>query len=232
MSYFAMLTHDLKSPTRAQINALNLLMKGYFGKLTPKQYEVIKLTCTSSKYMSDIVSSILAGYKCTSCPMTMNKSEFDIISLVNDVMQRYKFMAAEKNLKIIFNHRDDSYVVSGDKLQIERVIANLISNSIIYSLSGTEIIINMSSSDMIFDLSVSNHSYPIGDDEMKNIFNRFTKTKTSAMNTKSTGLGLYTAKKIIDNHNGEIYAKSSPDGNCVFGFILHAKGEPVRLLRR
>ena len=52
-NFIEMLTHDLKTPIRAQIQALNLLLKDYFGPLNPKQREIIKEIMASNKYMQN-----------------------------------------------------------------------------------------------------------------------------------------------------------------------------------
>ena len=70
------------------------------------------------------------------------------------------------------------------------------------------------------EFSVKNQSEQIPEKELANMFKRFKETKLSYFNKASTGLGLYLSKKIIDMHKGEIFAKSFPDGECIFGFKL------------
>ena len=220
MSYVAGLTHDLKNPANAQINMLNLLLKGQFGQLTPKQYEMLKLTCSSAKYMSNLVSTALAGYKYTSETMLLNKTDFDIIKLINSALKNNEYLINEKDLKIIM-HAPASLIISGDKLQIERVIMNLIQNAITYSFNRSDIIIRATGTGNYITFSISNKSNYIKPHELKNIFNKFAKTINSKYNKTSTGLGLYTAKRIIQTHGGQIYAESVPEGICTFGFRLN-----------
>lgn len=221
-AYVASVTHDLKSPVYAQINMLNLLLKGNFGQLTPQQYEMIELTKDSSKYMTGLVGNILTDYQCDCNSIHLSKSQFDLIKLVNNICSENQFNAEGKNQKIIFNHNSKNIIVFADKLQISRVITNLISNAITYGFNNTNIYVNLYQKENNLNFSVSNSSNPISQKELKNIFNKFSKTNNSKINKLSTGLGLHISKQIIKMHGGNIYAKSTPDGICSFGFILKA----------
>ncbi len=230
-SFIASLTHDLKSPASAQINMLNLLLKGNFGKLNPQQYEMIKLTCSSSKYMSNLVGNVLANYECDTNSILLNKKYFDIIKLVHEILMQNQYLISDKNLKIFFTPIVNSCLVYADELQIERVINNLLSNAITYSLKNTNILINITQETKFVEFSISNKSNPISEKELKNIFQRFSKTNNSKYNRYSTGLGLYSSKRIIDMHQGTIYAKSTPDGICTFGFRLKIVPKPVEIVK-
>ncbi len=231
-SFLANITHDLKSPARAQINMLNMLLNGQFGELNPQQYEMIKLTCGSSKYMSNLVSNILTGYRCDSHCLSLAKSEFDIISMINLICLENSCLASEKNQKIVFHHEDISCFVFCDKLQIERVILNLISNAMTYGFENSQIDVRLNRYEDYFEFSVMNLGNPISEKKLKQLFSKFSRLENSQFNKYSTGLGLYISKRIIDLHKGKIYAKSFPDGRCVFGFKLNFKQSANVLLEK
>jgi len=228
-SFLASLTHDIKSPTRAQINMLNLLLKGYFGKLNPQQYEMIKLTCNSSQYVSNLAGTILAGYKYENSAILLNKKYFDITKLINDVIKENECLISDKNLNVVFPSWNMQCQIFADELQIRRVIVNLLSNAINYSINGTNIIIRLDYSKEYTKFSMSNKCKPISNNEIKNIFNKFSKTKISEQNKYSTGLGLFTAKKIINMHKGSISAECTPNGIFTISFRLninYSKNKP------
>ena len=219
-TFLATLTHDLKSPARAQINMLNLLLKGNFGKLNPQQYEMIRMTCSSSKYMSNLVGTILTNYKYELKSFTLNKKYFDIVKLINDIIDQNKYLISDNHLIITFIPKEAEYIIFADELQIERVIFNLLSNAITYATKGTEILIRISQNSKFTEFSITNHCIPVSPKELKHIFSKFSATKNSIINKNTIGLGLYTAKKIIDKHNGMIYAKNTPENTITFGFKL------------
>jgi len=224
-SFLAAISHDLKSPAYAQINMLNLLLKGNFGKLNPEQYEMIKLTCTSSKYMSQLVGNILTNYEYDAKVLKLQKSEFDLTLLIRKICDENKYLANEKGQNIIFNSTIEHCLIYGDELQIERVILNLISNAIKYGFHNTPIIITLEHSNNKIHFRIINQSNPIPPKDMRTIFNKFSKNKNS--NIDSSGLGLYIARKIIEMHHGEIYAHSNTEGQCIFEFILNANSDKL-----
>lgn len=232
MSYVATLTHDLKSPATAQINMLNLLLNGHFGTLNPKQYEMLKMTCSSAKYMSNLVGSVLTFYKYSSNSIILSKSDFDLVSLINSVIKQNELLLSDKNMKVRFNCVNPVCMVNGDKLQIERVLVNLFTNAVTYGFENTDIIINLKYIGGIVNFSISNKSHFIPQKELKTVFNMFSKTVNSRQNSASIGLGLYASKQIIAKHGWDIYANSTPDGICTFGFRLSKENNNARLLNK
>lgn len=221
-SLVAAVTHDLKNPTRAQINMLTLLLKGQFGSLNPEQQEMIRLARGSSKYMSNLVGTILTDYQADERVLRLNKTKFDLKNVVEEICDVNRYLAKDKGQKFIINCRTNVGCVYADKLQIERVISNLVSNAIRYGNRNSKIIITIKRLDNTIKFSIANKSNPIPKNELKYIFNKFAKTKTSHFLSDSTGLGLYVAKYVINLHHGKMYAKSLPDGTCIFGFRLNA----------
>ena len=219
-SFLAAITHDLKSPAYAQINMLNLLLKGNFGELNPKQYEMIKLTCTSSKYMSQLVGNILTNYEYDAKVLKLKKTIFDLVLLITKICNQNKYLANEKGQNIIFNTTLKQCALYADELQIERAISNLLSNAIKYGFKNTPIEITLSKNYDKIHFGITNQSNQIPPQNLKNIFNKFTKSRKA--NIDSTGLGLYITKKIIEMHHGQIYAHSNTNGQCLFEFVLSA----------
>lgn len=222
-SYLATVTHDLKTPTRAQINILNLLLQGQFGQLNQEQKEMLELTCGSSKYMSNLIATILTKYKFDNSKLMLNLKMFNIYELINSLCLDNKYLFSEKNQKIIFNCSDKNIYIYGDKIQIERVLINLLSNAAIYGIKNSTVEINLERSKNEVYLTVRNKTNLINANELKNIFTEFGTAKNSKNNPVSTGLGLYISKQIIQIHKGKIFAKCSKDGICTFGFILPIK---------
>lgn len=219
-SFVATLTHDLKTPTNAQLSTLNMLLQGMFGKLNDEQSQMLTLTKDSCQYMSDLIATILDAYSCDYGNIELKVEEFDIIELIYEICKTVKVMAAANNHSIEFRSRYSECFISADKLQIKRVIMNFLSNALTYSYSNCPIHIVLEKQNEDINLYVENKSEQIPENELKTIFDKFKKTKFSHFNKTSTGLGLYLAKQVIKMHNGEIYAKSFENGTCIFGFKI------------
>lgn len=225
-SFIATLAHDLKSPTSAQINMLNLLSNGEFGILNPQQQEMITLTKNSCKYLSDLVATILDTYRFDNGKISLKPKKTDLIEMIANICKGVEKLANDKHQNIIFSHNEDTCFVNADTLQLKRVIANILSNAIQYGYSQTNIYIDLKRENNTIECSIKNKSKPISAKELSRIFDRFNSTSMSHFNNASTGLGLYLTKQIIEMHNGKVFAKSDEDGTCIFGFTLNTDIEP------
>lgn len=219
-AYLATLIHDLKSPTFAQIRTLKLLLSGAFGTLSKEQNEIIKETLNSENYLAEIVSNILTAYRCENNELQLYFCTFDFIEQVNRVCTDLKPLSNEKSQKINISTNCNLIHISADKLQLTRVINNLISNAIRYGFKNSTINITIKNDNKNLEFSVENKSIPIPSEKLSTIFKKYSNNGMGHYNSASTGLGLYLSKQIIEMHEGKIFAKSTENGMCTFGFTL------------
>lgn len=219
-NFVATLTHDLKTPTRAQMTAVDVLIKGSLGQLTNAQQELLSQIKNSNVYMFNMITTILDAYKYESTRPELQYSTFDFAELVNETCKELTNLAETREQEIIFSAPIGDNNVIADNLQIKRVITNLISNAIIHGFEKTKVYVSVTVENNNISFVVKNSSYYIDDDKMKEIFLKYKSAKYAKSNKASTGLGLYLSKDIIKRHQGEIYAKSSPENNCEFGFYI------------
>ena len=202
------------------MNTLNMLLNGAFGKLNDEQTEMIQLSKCSCKYVSDLIATILDTYRYNKGNVKLNPETFDTYYLATKLKIGLGCMAKERNQTIEFSTPKNICEIYADRLQIKRVIFNLLSNAITYGYKNSTILINIKDEKNDIEFTITNQSEQIPEKELSTMFKRFKETKLSYFNKTSTGLGLYLSKKIIDMHNGEIFAKSYQDGKCIFGFKL------------
>lgn len=219
-TFIANLTHDLKTPTNAQIYALNLLLKNSSNNLTDEQKEILEQTKKSCIYMSEMISTILDTYICDKGVLHLKIEEFNLSELIESTSLELANLAMEKSKKLIVNIQTEHMMISADKLQIKRVIINLVSNAINYALRNSEIIITARAEEANVFIEVENEGKYISPDILKLIFNKFTTNHMGRSSKTGTGLGLYLSKKIVNAHNGNIYAESNQNGKCKFGFSI------------
>nr|QGT49622.1 hypothetical protein Melaina855_0090 [uncultured Candidatus Melainabacteria bacterium] len=227
-SFLATIVHDLKTPTNAQINTLNLLKNGTFGQLTTEQYHMVELTHDSCRYMSDLISIIMETYNCDYGNIHLQKTDFDISKLITELCESVKTLAIYNHQQIKFT-MNESCSIYADKLQIKRVLQNLLSNAITYGFKHSTIEINLQTNKNSIEIFVKNISKQIPQNELETIFDKFKKTKFASFNKTGTGLGLYLSKQIINLHNGKIYARSFADGTCIFGFKIPTSTSKIKI---
>lgn len=216
----ATLTHDLKTPTNAQMTAMKILLSESLGSLNDDQKEMLQQTLNSNIYMSNMISTILATYKAESREKKLKYSEFDFFELVNSTCKEISNLAMTKNQNLILKSEMKDTKVFADELQIKRAFMNLVSNAITYGYENTDIEIKIEDKDEVTMCNVTNKSRYIPAEKLKEMFEKFKTSAGAKFNKASTGLGLFLSKKIINAHNGEIHANSTEDEICTFGFSI------------
>lgn len=219
-TFIATLTHDLKTPTIAQIQALDLLLKETFGKLGEEQKEMVCQIKSSCKYMYDLIFTILDTYLYDNGLTKITPVRFDILEVLNETTRGLTNLLAERGQKIVVNTQLASSEIIADRVQIKRVMINLLANAITHGFKNSDIGIFITENENNIKVEVHNKSEYINKEQMKEIFEKYKHVKNSKSIKTSTGLGLYLSKQIIDAHNGKVYAHSDENKNCVFGFEI------------
>lgn len=215
---FAMIAHDLKNPIYASERALYLLYHEKFGELNNAQKDILKMSYSSVNFAKQLVNNILAAYKSSTQNVSLLISEFDLVDLINECKSEAGFLADEKQLKFIIN-MPSTLFISGDRLEIQRVVLNLLFNAINYSEQNSDIELTLSFDEAYVNFTVQNVGDYISPVELENIFEKNI-TLSKKYNKPGTGLGLYLSKKIIDAHDGIMIAKSFHNNINIFGFKL------------
>lgn len=221
-TFVATLTHDLKVPTIAQIKALELLEKGFYGEGAKEQKEVLGQILNSCRYMLNMISTLLSTYCYDEGVKKINYEEFDFVALVSECCNEITCLAKEKEQKLIIKNELSQTLICADKLEIKRVITNLISNAISYSFKNSPIEISIQDSETEFIFFVNSHSNLIPSDQLEKLFDKYV-SNSSKFRQTGIGLGLYLTKQIIAAHNGEAIAQSDEINGNTFGFKIPKK---------
>ena len=149
----------------------------------------------------------------------MRKTITDVKQLLQLPVERMKPQADRAGLSLIINCPPDLPMVNVDAEQIERVLMNLIHNSIKHTAPGGEIIVSAAITENQMMIKVSDNGEGISQQDLPRIFERFYKTD-QARASGGTGLGLAIAKHIIEAHAGKIDADSRPGEGATFTITL------------
>ncbi len=218
-TFVATLTHDLKTPIRAEMRALELLLKGSFGSLNQDQISILKDTLYSSKYMFKMIENLLATYKYEHGKITLKKEKADILNLIKNICAELKYLISDKNQELSLVFEDESIFLDIDIMEITRVMMNLLTNSINYTQEGGKIVVTIKKHPDNILLSFKDNGRGISACEMPYLFDKY-KSNAKKFRQVGTGLGLYLSKQIVELHNGVIWAESAEGEGSVFNVKL------------
>ncbi len=203
--FVAMLTHDLKSPINAEINALELLAKNQFGIVSNSQKEVLTSIINSAKYMKHITDQILSFYKCKNNYIVLQKEITILAEIIQESIASTIFMFEEKSQQIFFNNKIGDKKAEIDIIEIRRLLSNLLTNASKYSPENSETHIELSMNNFEFIINVKDNGYGIAEQNLENIFDEYI-SLAKKQKQVGFGLGLNICKKIVEAHNGGPFA--------------------------
>lgn len=218
-TFVASLGHDLKNPTLAQIRAVELLLKGNFGSVSNEQKEILEMLLDSCKYMNAMLSSLLATYRSEKGIVTLNYEEILLTHLTDECLGEMIYLAKDKGVNVKIESNCSIPSIYADKVQIKRVIMNLLSNGIKYAYKNSTIKIRLFNESNYTCFSIENKSPFIPPEKRDAIFAQYV-SFAEAHKELGIGLGLYTSKKIVDAHGGSICVTSFEDERNIFSFKI------------
>lgn len=213
--FVATLTHDLKVPIIAGGNMIDLFLSGKFGEISEKQEFALKNMQTSNEELLDLVQILLDTYKISDKGIDLYKEKISLNSFTENVVNEMIPISEASDIKIRYNPSDKDIILSGDKIQLQRVIKNLLSNAINHSHSQKDIEVNISSEGNFALISVVDFGQGIPKNEIKMIFNKYY-SAAKKLRKVGTGLGLYLAQQITQAHGGEIVVTSEENVRTEF----------------
>ena len=217
--YFAKIIHDLKTPANAQARALESLLETCSKKINQEEKDLIELTLNSCNYMQNLIEVFCSVYKLNYEKIELNYEKFDIIKLINDTIKELRVLLKYHELNLAIKSSHKAIIVNADKLQIKRVIENILSNEIEHAFKNSIIEIELIKNKSSFIFHAKNKSKYIEPKALKEIFEKF-KTNYTSTNRIASGLGLYLSKEIIKAHFGKMIAKSYSNDTNIFGFSI------------
>ena len=202
--FVSRLTHDLRTPLVAADRMLALFQQEVFGKLPLQMQEPISSMISSNKNLMEMVNTLLEVYRFEAGKKTVNLQQCDLKEIAKEIISELTPLAIEKNLTLQLDTDDQPSLIIGDRLDLRRVLNNLIGNAIKFTDVGS-VKVKISSQENKIIVAVTDTGYGISTEDQATIFDRFRQGKT---NRSGSGLGLYLSKIILEAHNGEIQFNS------------------------
>ena len=151
----------------------------------------------------------------------INLQKTNIVNLVKNIVEIAKSYTDEKGLKIIFESNLESKYLIIDKDKMEKLILNLLSNSIKFTDPGGKIRVSVNVINDETHISVEDSGVGIPNDKINVIFEDFEQVdRTLSRGAEGTGIGLSLVKKLADMHNGKINVKSKIGEGSKFELVL------------
>lgn len=210
------MAHDLRSPITRIRGAAEMAVA---GSVSEQEYElVVGNIVEECDRLLAMINTMMDISEADAGISKLNISQVDLAQITEGTCELFKPVADDKNIKIVKQITKNT-IHYADKQKLQRVVSNLLDNSIKYTPSGGTITVRVEADKDQVMVSVNDTGIGISGDELPNIFKRFYRCDRSR-SLPGNGLGLSWARAIIQAHGGNITASSILNENSTFTFTL------------
>lgn len=210
----AVLAHDFKGPLTTIIGFTELLeqhaLEGEDGEAA------LRTIRQSAMRLADLANDTLALSRVEQGELNLATDPVNVAEIVKETAEAF---SPQRHIKLTLRTQDP--VVRGDPARLRQVFENILGNAIKYSPEGSVVSVRITETDRTVRISVHDQGIGIPSDEMKFLFERFTRaTNAKRSKIKGTGLGLYLAKTLVERHGGNIQVQSKLGEGSTFTVVL------------
>lgn len=222
---FTSFAHELKSPLMMIQAPLKELSEGEKDEKTLDLYAIMQRNCQK---LLDIVKQITDIQNIDSGRFQLKLEELDYVQYANQVFERFKGVAAVKNISFVVEHQETELHMFFDARHFDKILNNILSNAFKFTPDGGKVIARSAVVGGKVMLSFYNSGSHFNEEDMKHLYERFYRG-SAGNNASGSGIGLNLANELVKLHHGKMeVANIEPDGvefRLTFPFCNVEKGE-------
>ncbi len=200
--------HDLKTPLMPLTTLIPLLEQKEKDSKKKKWLAVLN---RNVYYMRNLVVKTLELAKLNSPKTKFTLEKINLKDEVERIIENNKTIFENKSIELK-NNISNKYLIKADKLRLEELFSNILENSVKYNIKKGKIFIDAAKDNGFVKISIRDTGIGMSSEQIKSIFDEFYKADKSRHDFDSIGLGLSICKRIIEKHNGKIWAESPGPG--------------------
>lgn len=211
-NFMMAVTHELKTPIAITRLNLETLLK---RKLEiEKQERLINNTINEADRLNTLCNNILLAAQLDGGMYRSAKQKINLSELVKICVENFQTRFSQRHLKTVVN---EGIYLQGEELLLQMLVNNLTDNALKYSPKESAIKITLKQTNNKVELHIADEGIGIPDKEKKKIFEKFYRIgDENTRKTKGSGLGLFLCKKIMQDHQGQIFISDNKPTGSIF----------------
>lgn len=216
-NFFSNISHELRTPVNLIYSSLQLIQmynksNGNSNPVVDKYYETMKKNCLR---LVRLINNIIDITRMDTGYYSPNYSQVEIVSTIEDLTQSVVEYIKDRDISIVFDTDVEEKEMNVDRVLLERMLLNILSNSVKFSKEKGNIAITLTDKLDGIEIKVKDDGIGIPKENLTSIFDKFVQVdKSLRRNTEGSGLGLAITKSIVDIHKGTITINSNENGGC------------------
>lgn len=220
--FVSMAAHELRTPLTSIKGYLSVFVSENKDKLSVDAIKLLDQAEAATEQLNTLVENLLSVSRIERGVLNVNLDAIDWELFLQESIKTFQDQAKQKELELILTPPVAPLPkVKVDKLRIQEVLNNLISNAIKYTDSGGKITIwsEIKGTELITNVEDSGKGIPV--DAQNQLFEKFFRVSGPMQGgAKGTGLGLYITRELVEMHHGKIWVKSELGKGSTFSFSL------------
>jgi PAS domain S-box-containing protein len=228
--FFANISHELKTPLNLIFSSNQLIDMLYKSEKIKEDIDILgrhtKLLRQNGYRLLKLINNVIDVTKMDSGFYKVCLENCNIVDIVENISLSVISYANDKGIELIFDTDVEEIIMAIDPNIIERIVLNLLSNSIKFTNPGGKIYINLYNTEDGVEIEICDSGIGIPQDKLDIIFERFGQVdKTLYRNIEGSGIGLSLVKSLVDLLNGSISVESEYNIGTKFKVKL-----PIKLI--
>ena len=219
--FLANMSHEIRTPMNGILGMAHLCMK---TDLTPRQRDYLQKIDRSAHSLLGIINDILDFSKIEAGKLTMERIEFHLEEVFENLASVVGMRAHEKGLEVLFRTDSETPLhLVGDPLRLQQVLVNLCSNAVKFTNQGEVVVsvkpVRLDDGEVELEFAVSDTGIGMTPDQQARLFRPFTQADSSTTRKfGGTGLGLSISLRLVELMSGQLRLESEPGKGSTFRF--------------
>jgi PAS domain S-box-containing protein len=223
-AFLATMSHELRTPLNAIIGFTEVLLNQAPGPLNDEQEKQLAIVQKSSRHLLSLISDVLDLAKVDAGRLSVARKPFDLREVLEHSGRVFEEEAGRRGLQFALDLRAPQARVVGDRLRVEQVLNNLLSNALKFTARGAVEVRLEAGGEGSFTVTVADTGVGIRNEDLGKLFRPFGQIETGLPGaSEGTGLGLSLAKRLIEAMGGRISVESEWGTGSRFRFTLPAE---------
>lgn len=226
--FFANISHELRTPLNIILGVIQMMGVFFQDEEKPtdmkKILNYINIERQNCFRLLRLINNLIDSTRFDSGNLELNAVNYNIVSLVEEITLSVAEYTNNRGISLTFDTDVEEKIIGCDLDKIERIMLNLLSNSIKFTSYGGSIYVNICDGEEYITISIEDTGIGIPEDKLNFIFDRFRQVdKSFTRNNEGSGIGLYLVKSLVEIQGGTISVESKYGHGTKFSVRLQAK---------